>query len=199
VDALDAAETKRLLATILEAHPELLDEVAELADAQLADVTPEDVAEDVVFALGGLCVEDIWDRSGTQRDGEYVEPTEAAWAVVEEAASPFIADLERRLELGRGEEAAAVCQGTLLGLYRLSRQEGEFLGGWAPDSLEGVAGLAVETWKKRRKGRTSIGAARTRELGAMREFVSEVLPEWRSFLTRILGPAPKATRKRSKR
>ena len=199
MDALDAAGTKRLLATILEAHPELLDEVADLADAQLADVTPEDVAEDVVSALEGLCVEDIWDRSGTQRDGEYVEPTEAAWAVVEEAVSPFIADLERRLELGRVEEAAAVCQGTLLGLYRLSQREGEFLDGWAPDSLEEAAGLAVETWKKRRRGRTSTGATRTREWGAMREFVSDVLPEWRSFMTRILGPAPKATKKGSKR
>ena len=49
VDALDAAEAKRLLATILEAHPGLLDEVADLADAQLADVTPEDVTD-----FGGL-------------------------------------------------------------------------------------------------------------------------------------------------
>jgi hypothetical protein len=153
VDALDGAEAKRLLATILEAHPELLDTVADLANEQLADVTPEGVAEDVEFAVGALCVEDIWDRSGTQRDGEYVEPTEAAWTVVEEALSPFMADLERRIELGSGDEAAAVCQGTLLGLYRLSQREGEFLDGWAPDSLEESAGLALETWKKRRKER----------------------------------------------
>ena len=95
VDALDAAETKHLLATILDAHPELVAEAADLADAQLGDLTLEDVAEDVMFELGLLHVEDIWERSGAQLDGQYVEPIEAAWEVVEEAVAPFIEDLAR--------------------------------------------------------------------------------------------------------
>lgn len=122
LDALDAAETRRVLVALLDAHPELVAEATALAEAQLGEVTVEDVAEDVGFALGQLQVEDIWQRAGTQPDGEYVDPTDAAWELVEEAAAPFFEDLERRLGLGRSAEAMAVCQGILLGLYRLSRK-----------------------------------------------------------------------------
>jgi hypothetical protein len=156
LDALDATESKRLLAAILAAHPELVAEAAELADAQLGAVTVEDVAEDVAFAVGELHVEDVWERSGPRADGEYVEPTEAAWTVVEEAVAPFIHDLARRLELGRRAEATVLCQGTLLGLYRVSQEEGDFLDG-RPDSLEEVAALAIATWKKGRAGRATAG------------------------------------------
>ena len=65
--------------------------------------------------------------------------------MVEEAVAPFIHDLARRLELGRRAEATVLCQGTLLGLYRVSQEEGDFLDGHAPDSLEEVAALAITT------------------------------------------------------
>ncbi len=55
VDALDGAEAKRLLAALLDVRPELLMEVAGLAEAELGAVTAEDLAEDVAFALEGLC------------------------------------------------------------------------------------------------------------------------------------------------
>ena len=198
LDALDAAETKRLLATLLDARPELVAEAAGLAESQLGAVTAEDVAEDVAFALEELCVEDIWDRSGTQADGEYVEPTEAAWTVVEEAAAPFLEDLARRVELGRRAEATALCQGTLLGLYRVSQGEGEFLDGHAPDSLEEAAALAVATWKKDSLGKPA-GGARAEEFAAMSRFVSDAQPEWRSFLTRALGRPQRLIRGRKQR
>lgn len=136
VSALDAAETKRLLAALLDAHPEL----------------------------------------------------------VEEAVAPFIEDLARRTELGRRAEAVALCQGTLLGLYRLSQEEEEFLDGHAPDSLEDAAALALATWKKSGKGRARTGT-RAKEWEAMRSFVSDALPEWRSFLTRTLGRIPTRDRR----
>jgi len=192
--ALDAAETKRLLATMLDAHPELVAEAADLADSELGSLTLEGVADNVVFELELLHVEDIWERSGTQHDGEYVEPTEAAWEVVEEAVEPFIEDLARRIELGRRAEATALCQGLLLGLYRISQEEGEFLDGHAPDSLEETAALAITTWKKGKKGR-AVAGARAKEWAAMRRFVTDTLPEWRSFLIRTLGRLPTSGRK----
>jgi len=198
LDALDATESKRLLAAILAAHPELVAEAADLADAQLGALTVEDVAEDVALALGELHVEDIWERSGPQADGEYAEPIEAAWAVVEEAVAPYIADLARRIDLGRRAEATVLCQGTLLGLYRVSQEEGDFLDGHAPDSLEEVAALAIATWKKGRAGRATA-RGRAEEWAAMGTFVSLALPEWRSFLTRALGSRPTGGQKERKR
>jgi len=41
VDALDGAEAKQLLATLLDAYPELLTEVADLAEAELGAVTAD--------------------------------------------------------------------------------------------------------------------------------------------------------------
>lgn len=197
VDALDPAEAKRLLATLLDAHSEFVAEAAGLADAELSGVTAEDVAQEVAFALEGVCVEDIWERAGKRPDGSYVEPTEAAWEVVEEAVEPFIADLTRRLELGRRAEATEPCQGALVGLYSLSQGEGEFLDGHAPDSLEEIAAHIVETWK--RGGTSKRGSAvQSKEFAAMQSFVSDALPEWRSFLTRALGRSPTRGRKQCK-
>ncbi len=193
VAALGSAEAERLLATLLDAHPDLLAEAAGLAEAHLGSVTAEGVAEDVAFALEGLSVEDIWERSGTQPDGSYVEPGEAAWEVVEEAVAPFIADLTRRVELGRRAEATAICQGVLLGLYRISQEEGDFLDGHAPDTLEEAAAGALEVWRKGSKGRAG-SAPRPRELAAMRRFLSDALPAWGSFLGRTIGRRTARTR-----
>jgi hypothetical protein len=159
-------------------------------------VTAEDVADDVESAVGELRVDDVWGRSGNQPGGDYVEPTEAAWEVLEEAVAPFIEDLERRIALGSWRDAAALCQGTLLGLYRVSQEQGEpFLDGWAPDSLEEAAGLVAEAWSRGARRAASKGAGGARERAALRRFVSEALPEWRSFLIRELGPGPVQPRK----
>jgi hypothetical protein len=197
MDALDAPESKRLLATILAAHPELVAEAAELANAQLGALTLEDVAADVAFALGELRVEDVWERSGAQPGGAYVEPTEAAWDLVYETMAPFIEDLARRVELGRRGEATALCQGALRGLYEISQQERELLDGYAPDALWGAAGLVVAAWKKGDK-REVASAGRAKQLAAMGRFVSDALPEWRSSLTRALQHMPKRSREERK-
>ncbi len=47
------------------------------------------------------------------------------------AVAPFIADLTRRVGLSRRAKATALCRGVLLGLYRISQGEGEFLDGRA--------------------------------------------------------------------
>lgn len=191
IDALDGAEAKRLLDALLEARPDLATEVAGLAHAQLGALTAEEVEEDVAFGLESLSVEDVWERSGTRPDGSYVDPIEAAWEVMEEVLAPFLADLARRLELGRRMEATMLCQGVLLGLYRVAQGEGEFLDGHGPDLLEETAAGAVDAWKKGGRGGSggATSGAGARELAAMRSFVSEALPGWESFLGRQPGRA----------
>jgi len=193
IDALEPIEAKRLLGSFLDARPDLVSEVAALADANLGEVSVEGVAEEVAWAIGELQVEDVLDGSGSQSDGSYVDPTEAAYAVVDDALVPFVQDLERRMQLGREDEAAGVCQGILLGLYQVTvqcRDRGnEFLDGYAPDAIEEAAGFVLESWKKT-GGRAD--PRRGRSWPGMRKFVSEDLHGWRSSLLRVLGPAPKA-------
>lgn len=186
-EALEPAEAKSLLSTLLAARPELLAEVAELADAQLGATTADAVREDAALALEGLGVEDIWERSGRQPDGSYVEPSEAAWEVVEETVASFLVDLGRRVALGRPAEATALCEGLLLGLYEAMQDgEGEFIDGYAEGTLEEAAGRAIEAWTGGAGGtRSRVGA---RELAGMRGFVAGRLPEWESFLMRSIEP-----------
>jgi len=192
IDALEPIEAKRLLGSLLDTRPDLVPEVAALADAKLGEVSVESVAEEVAWAIGELRVEDIWDGSGSQSDGSYVEPTEAADAVVDDALAPFVQDLERRIRLGREDEAAGVCQGILLGLYQVTvqcRDQGhELFEGYAPDAIEEAAGFVLESWKKA-GGRADPRLGRS--WPGMRKFVSEDLHGWRSSLLRVLGPAPK--------
>jgi len=186
VDALEGTEAKQLLRALLDAHPELQAEVAELADAELAATTVEGVAEEVASALDDLSIEDVWAHAGNGSDGSYVEPAEAGWDVIEKAVAPFLGDLTRRVGLGRRTEATTICQGILLGLYRVSQREGEFLDGHTTDTLEEMAYAAVKAWKSGARGKARSRASAT-EVTAMRAFVSKRLPEWRSFLSRSLG------------
>lgn len=193
IDALDGPEAKRVLGALLDTRPDLLGEVAELAGSDLGGIDRERVADEVARTVGALRIEDAWVRSGPRADGSYVEETEAAWAVVEDAVEPFARDLERRIRLGRDAEARAICEGTLVGLYRVDRKYGEqFLDGHAPDAISDVAGWVAERWRK------SGGRARprrSRDRTALREFVSTALPEWQGFLIRTIGPEPKGRRR----
>lgn len=194
VDALEAREAKELLGRLLDARPELVQEAAALAGRDLGAVSVKRVAGEVARAVGALGIEDVWSRSGPQPDGGYVEPIEAAWSVLEAAIDPFLRDLERRIQLGREPEALAICQGVLLGLYRVEQAEGdEFLEGHAPDHLGEAAAFVVETWKRGR-GREKPRGPLDRD--SMRAFFREELPEWKSFLIRVLGRAPKRLARR---
>jgi hypothetical protein len=185
IDALDAPESKRLLGALLDTRPDLMEEVAGLASRELGGVSVEGVAAEIARVVGRLRIEDVWDRAGRRSDGSFVEETEAAWGVVEDAAEPFVLDIERSIRLGRAEEALAVCQGALLGLYRVEQEQADqFLGGYAPDAIGDVAWWVADTWKK------SGGRAkplRASDRAAMRTFVSQTLPGWERFLVPVVG------------
>jgi hypothetical protein len=130
--------------------------------------------------VGRLRIEDAWDQPGSRDEHE----TESACRVVEDAVEPFVQDHVRRIHLRRDAEALALCQGVLLGLYRVHEAQGsEFLDGFAPDSLGGIASWVAQTWR-RTGGRQSPRRASDR--AAMRAFASTSLPEWEGFLIRIV-------------
>jgi hypothetical protein len=78
--------------------------------------------------------------------GGYVEPSEAAWEILEETVEPFRDDMKRYLELGREAEALEICKGLVLGCYRLSERAGGDVLEWAPDFPAEAAGHALEVW-----------------------------------------------------
>jgi LexA DNA binding domain-containing protein len=178
LDRLKGDEAARLLHAILDRHPELASELRELASSELGHVSVEDVAHEVEAAVDMLDLDDLNDRAGSHASG-YIEPTEAAWELVEEAVAPFIEDIQRRADAGEHAAALITCAGVVLGLYRL-RDKGsdEFLG-WAVDSPDEFAGEAVVTLRK--ASRTSTTSCVTPTLPAV---LRDVAPEWTEMLER---------------
>ena len=130
--ALRAKESKEILLSLLRCHPELRPE----ADA-LAKVAIETVDAKVLgLTLGRRLVElDIFDvGDSSPRDGRYVAIWEAAQETLDALLEPYLADLQRCVELGLEEAAQATCLGIVLGLYRARNHEGDdSLLAYAPD------------------------------------------------------------------
>ena len=90
----------------------------------------EDVGAEIEDEIRALDYGDLNARAGSYEWG-YVEPSEAAWEILEETVEPFLDDLKRHIELGLEAEAFEICKGMVLGLYRLSEREGGDVLGWA--------------------------------------------------------------------
>ena len=139
---LEPEQARETLHRLLAPHPDLGVEAEIIARSVLGEVTFESIASQVQDTLGARSIEDLNSRAGPDAHG-YVEPEEAAWEILNETLEPFLADIERRVCLGLEDDALALCQGVLLGLYRLEREgEGE-LAKWAPDFIGEAAGQAA--------------------------------------------------------
>jgi hypothetical protein len=181
LERLTTEETARLLPLLFKRHPELRDEAESLAMMLITMVVPEEVANDLEFAFGGITQEDIWDRSGSDSTGGYTEPGEAADGLCDEALAPFLDALERLLEMGMGVPALAQVKGILLGFHNL---KGEL----PPDAEDYTTECGIyevlEAWADGRPAKADA---------ALLAWVSEAIPEWLEDIEQNLA----AIRKRS--
>lgn len=168
---LSGAEAASVLNCLLQRHPELRSEAETIAADVLSDVSLLDVADEVESAVLQFDYDDLNDRAGGHSWG-YVEPSEAAWELLEEVVAPFVEDMKRYLELGLEDQAREICQGILLGLYRVRDGCENDVVGWSPDFPIEMAGQALEVWNKANKA----GGPGGRQLSV--EFVAEHIPEW---------------------
>ncbi len=100
-----------MLRSLLERHPELVAEADEIAEAAVTEVDADAIAEDVEQAVLGLDIDDLGARAGRKSWG-YVEPTEAAWDLLEEAVDPFFTAIVDQLPewaemINRASESAS--------------------------------------------------------------------------------------------
>ena len=122
-------------------------------------------------------------RAGSQEWG-YVEPSEAAWEILEETVEPYLDDLKRHLELGLEAEALEICKGLVLGCYRLSEREGGDVLGWAPDFPAEAAGNALEIWSTGADDRQSRDPRRKKRPPLPPDFLS-MIPKWIPLIERV--------------
>ena len=182
LDRLQGDEAAAVLRLLLKGHPELAKEVEALAKSVIGDVSIEDVADEVEGALRSLDLDKLNARAGPKAYG-YVEPTEAAWELVEEEVTPFFDDIKRRAESGQYDAALATCVGVVLGLYRLRNGEKDPFLGWAADSPDEMAGEAVVILRKAlRKAKASRG--NLKDSAVLPAVFRESAPEWDEMLER---------------
>ncbi len=167
---LDSTEKAAVLDELLHSRPELREEAERVAREHLVDTEVEWVAETVAWELQHLSREELAERAGKHRWG-YVEPTEAAWELLEEAVGAFDHEIERLLKLDMIGPAVETALGTIGGLYR-SRgcEDGDVLLSWAPDFPLEHARFVVDNLAK-------AGIEPPAEL------IDDMAPEWAHWLT----------------
>ncbi len=166
---LGAVELAGILEQLLRSRPELRAEAELIAREQLAGADLEAVAEEVEGALRSLTSDELNGRAGRQRWG-YVEPTEAAWELLEETVAARDREVGRLLELGMIAAAIDTALGVIAGLYRCQGcDDGELLLSWAPDfPLEHAASVVDDLAKA--------------GIELPTELVADIAPEWAAAL-----------------
>lgn len=134
LSALTDAEKAAVLDALVADDARVRAVAEDVARLRLAHVDAGSVAHAVLEVLVGLSQEELAAHAGRTRYG-YVEPTEAAWALLEQAVEPWIEDIVRRARLGLSEAARELALGVLDGLYRCVERTGrdDLLLSWAPD------------------------------------------------------------------
>lgn len=128
------AEKAVVLDELVKDDRELARRAEHAARSRLGHVDADEVATTVADALLALDHEELSAHAGRTGYG-YVEPTEAAWWLLEQAVEPWLEDITRRATLGLSEAARRLGLGILQGLYRVHDRTGDdgLLLAWAPD------------------------------------------------------------------
>lgn len=121
--SLTPGERGEVLDRLLVAHPELGGGAERIASELLSSISADEVASEVESVRVSVPLDALAARAGRVRGRGYVDETDAAWELVEEAVEPFRSDLERRAAAGFREAAANVAVGIVAGLYRAREPE----------------------------------------------------------------------------
>jgi len=184
LDRLKPGEAAIVLRRLLKAHPDLSSEAVEIARSLLKQLEYEEVAAGIEDEIRALDYDDLNARAGSHEWG-YVEPSEAAWEILEETVEPILDDMKRHIELGLEAEALEICKGMVLGLYRLSERERGDVLGWASDFPAEAAGNAVKFWYAKADSPKSRDIRRKMRPPLPQDFLSMV-PKWIPMIERVL-------------
>jgi hypothetical protein len=177
LDKLDSAEAASVLGKLLDRHNELRSEAEAIASDMLTEISPDSVADEIEEALLQFDYDDLNGHAGSHSWG-YVEPSEAAGELLEEALEPFVNDMKRRLEMGLEDQASQICQGILLGLYRVRGGRENDILNWAPDFPGEAAANALKVWSETGGAERESAPIKKIRRRLSPDFVRGHLPDW---------------------
>lgn len=139
-------EALGILTSLCENNKGLIDQIQKIFLDSVSEVDSETVAEEVLMDLEGINVEDLWDRSGSKRDG-YVDPADEAYNMVDEVIEPYIEEMKRYRTLGMREEEMLQCMGIVSGLLEFEKKSDTEFKNWACDVSSNAADHVLADWK----------------------------------------------------
>jgi len=147
LDKLDGHDALLILKALASEDQSIAKRIEQIALEYLRSVDVEDIASQVYSTLESLEVEDLWDQSGGTRYG-YVEPSERACEMFEEALETFTDELNKYLDLSLDKEAKNYCMGILKGIDRFNRESRNQFKDWAEDAPFELSERILDDWKK---------------------------------------------------
>ena len=145
LDALSSGKSRQILMQLVRSSPEIAVRAEELARELPEDVDSAMIAESLADDLSYPEIEDVWDTSGSTRDG-YIEPCERAYEMLEEILDDYIEEMNRYLKRGLVDQSREYCAGILLGIHRFCEQSCSGLLEELPDFSE-EADLIRQEWE----------------------------------------------------
>lgn len=142
--------------------------IIELAENLFKDVDVDEIRDNVFFALDGIDVHELWDRSGSKSDG-YTSPEEMSIEMFEEELEPFIQEMQRLLDLKMHQEAKLYCMGILKGIYQYEEDSKSEFKEWAADVSGESFGDILRVWGKNRNDK---------DKNEMKDFIKKEFPTW---------------------
>ena len=156
-----------MLHQLVATSPAIRKKAEEIASTLLVDVDLEEVAQEVLLELDSLVVEDVWDNSGSTRDG-YVDPGDCAWQMFEDALEPFLQQLQKCQNLSMNDQAKLYCMGILEGIHRFETESESEYKDWAVDAPGEYFVRIYDIWKKEVKNK--------KEVAEVRKFIKDLAP-----------------------
>jgi hypothetical protein len=178
LDRMAPPELAVVLRALLKRHPELKAEAEAAAIGMVSATSVEEIAEGMFDALTSLGLDSLHGRAGSHRWG-YVDPSDAAWELLEEPVENVIADMKRYMGLGLKTAAETICCGIVAGLHKAKSVGSDGLLGWAPDFAEEEACNVVFELI-----RACPGKDRRAVLDRLVEALADLVPNWHEMLSR---------------
>ena len=169
IDKLHPDDALVILKRLANEHADIALRIEQIALEHLREVDIEDIADQVYFDLDNIPVDEIWDRSGSTREG-YVDPYDLAWEMFEQALAPFMDELRKYQELSLATEARSYCMGILKGIYRFEKESTSEYKDWAEDAPHESFKTVLADWKK--------ACNNQKDVDKMKAFIEENCPGW---------------------
>ena len=179
INQLSPQDAFVVLKSLADSDASLARRIAEIATEHLSEVDPQDVAEEIYYALESLQVEDVWDKAGSTRDG-YVEPYEVVDEMIDGAMAAYFDELVRYQKLKMDDEAMSFCKGLLSGLYKFEYECKTGFREWAPDYASSYAEEVLGKWQGK--------CVSQKALDEMDAFIQKQLPKWQRLQRLLKGP-----------